>query len=838
MKKQKEKKAKDEKRAATTQKLRQIESTQQWSPILDVKDGIVITKDERFIQIMEFGPVNFTLLPHDEQEMIADAFGAAIRSFPKKFQIKVLSRKANVETHIRHLQKCYEIEINEHCRKMQQQSMQQIYNDSYNGVSRRFFIAFEYADNGGLRSPNWEDIRSSLYFQANQISSMLSANPCNNTLLSPIGNSEHALDILYNCMCRAEAETKPFDTKVQDVVTSCIIEHGYNSKMTIPVNNFIAPQKIDATSFSHIEIDGKYYCFGYIYNTSYSIKYPAGWISLLVNLGEGFDIDIFCEQVPSNLIASKLTYSMQISQSNYIHKTDSSADIDSLEKKIESERYIRSAITNGYSFLYFSIMITVCADSLAELKEKYKALQNAMTTYNLDLRSIYAGQDLAYISSLPLCQPHSMVNRYAKRNIMSNDFGAAYPFSAYEINDPNGIMLGRNKVNNSPLFLDLFDRRQYSNGNWVIYGGTGSGKTYTLQCIALRQRQYQTRVIIIAPYKGHEYAPACNAIGGSFISLAPGSPHNINIMEIRKHKISGEVIVDGVSSTNGSMLTEKIQQLHTFFTLLKPDMTHRETQILDEALQRTYKRFGITSGNKSLIDPYDPSRYKVMPTLGDLDKELIEAGRASVGLREALSRFITGSCKSFNRPTNVNLDNPYIVIDISNMPDKLLPIGIFIANDYVYDTIRADEFERKVIINDELSRLIGPAGTPEVAKFVLWEYKTVRAYNASIIAATQDTNDFFALNNGHYGKGILANAKIKLIMKQEREEIPTIQDLLMLSEVEASKLEYYAPGEGLLIANRNHIEIEVVASDREDLLINTNPEKKRKRLQENIMEAN
>lgn len=816
-------------------KLKTIKSTQMWSPIKDVKEGIVITKDERFVQILEFAPINFSLLPVAEQDTIADSFGAAIRTFPKNFQIKILSRKANVETHVRNLMRCIEKETNPQCRNMQMQSLQQIRTDAVDGVSRRFFLSFEYDMPAGLRRPAWKEIKSSLYFQANQIASMLSANPCNNALLSPIGSTEHTLDILYNCMCRAEAELKPFDTKVQDTIATHIVENGYNPSpdATIPVNDFIAPRRINRDSFSHVEVDGKFYGFGYIHKKSYPSRCVAGWLSNLVNLGEGCDIDIWVEQKPTQEIAPKLTYAMQISQSNYMHKTSTSADIVQLENKIESENYIRQGLTNGHTFLYFSVMITVVGDSLREMQDKYKAVQNAMTAYDLSFQNLYGNQDLALLSSLPICAPARSVLRFANRNILSGDFGSAYPFTSYEINDPNGVMLGRNKANNSPLFLDLFNRYIYSNGNCVIYGGSGSGKTYTLQCMALRQRQYQTRVIIIAPYKGHEYRPACHAIGGSFISLAPGSPHNINVMEIRKHKISGEVMIDGNTPASGSLLVEKIQQLHTFFSLLKPDITHRETQLLDEALQNTYRKFGITAGNKSLYDPVHPDQYKKMPTLGDLHAELQKVGKEAKGILDAMSRFVSGSCKNFNGPTNVNLDNPYVVIDISNMPDALLPIGIFIANDYVYDSIRADEFERKLIINDELSRLIGPAGTKDVAKFVLWEFKTVRAYNCCIIAATQDTNDFFALNDGHYGKGILANAKIKLVMKQEPEEVPTITSSLLLSETEASNLIHYNPGEGLLIANRNHTEIQVVASPAEDALINTNPELKKKRYFDN-----
>lgn len=806
-------------------KLAKLESSQMWSPIKDIKDGVIITKDGRYVQVLEFAPINYALLPEREREQIADTFGSAIRLFPPKFQIKVISRQANVESHIRDLYSCYEKEKNPRCKTMQEHSIQQIRQTASTGISRRFLVSYEYEMPKGLRRPSWDEIRSTLNFTGQQIAAIMGSPPCNNALLSDIGDSDHALDILYECMCRAEAEIKPLDEKIADIVCAHMLERGYrpDGAMTIPINDFLAPKRIDPSSFSYIEVDGKYYCFGYIDRNSYPTRCYAGWLSALINLGEGIDVDIWVDQKPTKEIQTKLTYSMQLSRSDYAHKSAASADLVELENKIQSESYIRAALSNDQSLCYFAIMLTVVADSPEELKAKFKEVSNKLINMNLDLRVPYGSLDLAFRSSLPLCAPHRAVTRYAWRNIMSGDFGAAYPFTSYEINDPGGIMLGRNRRNNSPLFMALFNRHLYNNGNMVIFGSTGAGKTFSLQCMALRLRQYQTQVIIIAPYKGDEYSRACAAIGGSFITLAPGSPHNINIMEIRRYDTTNrEAIVTGDASS-GSILMTKIQQLQTFFSLLKKDITDEEKHILDDALLETYRKYGITEKNKSLIDPRNPSRYKKMPILGDLDDQLRKV-KGATALRTALARFITGSAQNFNGPTNVNLDNEYIVIDVSNMTKEMIPIAIFIATDFVYDTIRANPFKAKAIVMDELSKMIGISGTPESADFVMRLYKTVRSYKTIIVSATQDLNDFFALNDGWYGKGILANAKIKFIMKTEEAEVPTITEALRLSQSESDQLVYFDRGEGLLIANRNHTDIKIVASPIEHALITTDPE--------------
>ena len=93
----------------------ELKSTQMLSPVMDICDGIVVTKDERYVQIMEVEPINFMLFPDEEQDAIADAFGASMIAFPSRFQIKILSRQASVEAHVSNYQKAMAKETNAKC---------------------------------------------------------------------------------------------------------------------------------------------------------------------------------------------------------------------------------------------------------------------------------------------------------------------------------------------------------------------------------------------------------------------------------------------------------------------------------------------------------------------------------------------------------------------------------------------------------------------------------------------------------------------------------------------------------------------------------------------------
>lgn len=174
-----------------------------------------------------------------------------------------------------------------------------------------------------------------------------------------------------------------------------------------------------------------------------------------------------------------------------------------------------------------------------------------------------------------------------------------------------------------------------------------------MQLMALRMRRKNIQVFIIAPDKGHEFARACNNIGGTFVSISPASPNCINVMEIRPADTKASDLLDGYM-TERSELAAKIQSLHIFFSLLIPDMSHEEKQLLDEAMVRCYQEKGITHDNQSLFNPERPGEYRKMPILGDLHKILLQKEECK-RIANILNRLVSGSASSFNQQTNVDL---------------------------------------------------------------------------------------------------------------------------------------------------------------------------------------
>ncbi|MBQ8409291.1 MAG: ATP-binding protein, partial [Clostridia bacterium] len=532
----------------------------------------------------------------------------------------------------------------------------------------------------------------------------------------------------------------------------------------------------------------------------------AGWLSLLVNAGDGIDVDLFLTKQPKDRMVQKLGQQLRINHSKIKDASDTNTNFDSLDDAIKSGYFLKRGIAENEDFYYMNTLITITANSPAELDYREKEMRKLLLSHDIGCVTCTFREEQAFLSALPLVSLEKHLFERSKRNVLTRGAASCYPFVSFEMCDDNGILLGVNRYNNSLTIVDIFNSQVYKTANISILGTSGAGKTFLMQLMALRMRRKGIQVFIVAPLKGHEFYRACKNIGGEFIQISPASQNCINIMEIRKADKSADELIDG-AVTEKSALSSKIQRLHIFFSLLIPDMTHEERQLLDEALIKTYEEKGITHDNDSLNDPDNPDRYRPMPVLGDLHA-ILKQDAQTKRMANILNRLVNGSASTFSQQTNVNLDNKYTVLDISELSGDLLPLGMFVALDYVWDKAKENRTVEKTIFIDECWQLIGGTGNRLAAEFVLEIFKIIRGYGGSAVFATQDHNDFFALDDGKYGKGIINNCKTKIILNLEDEEAQRVQGILRLSEVEVMEITHFERGNGLISTNNNNISVE------------------------------
>ena len=804
------------------------EFVQDFIPLKEIRNGIIETTDGRYIKILEIEPINFLLRSDEEQFNIISSFASWLKISPLRLQFKSVTRKADSDRHIAMLKNELEEDSNPQCKELGQEYIKLIRDvGNREALTRRFFLIFQYEPFGGSRrsgTPTYSEICSMIQTAAQNAKSYFLQ--CGNTIVQPKDEDAFTAEILYMLFNRRSCVDEPFQSRLDRVVIDSMrakkLTIGLDPVPKIRAVNFISPRGIDLDHYNYIIMDGLYYCYLYVRKDGYPNLVRAGWMSALINAGEGIDVDLHLRREIRGKTLDRVAQRIRLNKTKLRSMQDTSTDYEELTNSIQSGYYIKNAISNENEDLYYmSIIITISAKTYEELMWRKQQMVDLLKSMDMHTHDCNFQQEAALRSTMPFLFLDPKLERKTKRNILTSGAASTYMFTSFEMSDDTGILLGINRHNNSLCIVDLFNTRINKNANVTIIGTSGAGKTFTMQLMALRMRMRGIQVFILAPTKGHEFKRACNAIGGEYIKLSPGSQQCINILEIRLTQTPEMELIDEIDYTDtDSLLARKIQQLMIFFSLLVPDLSNEEEQMLDEALIKTYKDFGITHDNDSLYTDASKTKPKPMPILGDLHKHL-KQNPLTERIAIIVSRFVTGSAQSFNRATNVDLSNKYIVLDLSELKGKLLPVGMMIALDYVWDSIKADRTKRKAIMIDEIWQLIGANSNRQAAEFCLEVFKLIRGYGGGAIAATQDLGDFFSLEGGKFGKAIVNNSKTKMILNLEPDEAEYVKETLKLTRTELRSITQFERGEALIVNNNNKVPVLVKASKTEQQMITT-----------------
>ena len=804
-----------------------LEFVQPFLPVKDIRNGIVETTDGRYIKILEIEPINFMLRSSEEQYNILSSFASWLKISPMKLQFKSITRKADSDKHVAMIRKELEKEDNEQCKTLSEDYIRLIKDvGSREALTRRFFLIYQYEAIGRNESDDYSKIYGMLMTAEQNARAYFLQ--CGNSIVQHKNPDEATAEILYMFFNRRSCVDEPFASRVNRVIVDAMAAKGkvigVDPIPHIRMANFIAPRGLDLSHNNYFIMDGRYFCILYIKANGYPNTVRGGWMSSLINAGEGVDIDVHLSRENRSKTIDKVAQRIRLNRTKLKGMQDTSTDYEELTNSIQAGYFIKNGIANhNEDLFYMSVFVTISAKTYEELLWRKQQMVDMLKSMDMYLSECRFQQEAALRSVMPFLQISPKLQKKTQRNVLTSGAASTYMFTSFEMSDDSGVLLGVNRHNNSLCIVDLFNTKINKNANLTMCGTSGAGKTFTLQLLALRMRMRGIQCYIIAPIKGHEFKRACSKIGGEFIKIAPGSPHCINVMEIR-HTISPEMeLIDEVDYNDmDSMLARKIQQLMIFFSLLIPDMTNEEEQMLDEALIKTYNDFGINHDNNSLYvdNTVFPPKLKKMPILGDLHKHLLE-NPMTARVAAIVSRFVTGSAQSFNRQTNVDLTNKYIVLDLSELKGKLLPVGMMIALDYVWDNIKADRTKKKAIMIDEIWQLIGASSNKMAAEFCLEIFKVIRGYGGAAIAATQDLSDFFSLDDGKYGRAIINNSKNKIILNLEQDEAQYVREVLKLTKTEVRSITQFERGEALIHSNNNKVPVVIKASAQEKEMITT-----------------
>lgn len=567
-----------------------------------------------------------------------------------------------------------------------------------------------------------------------------------------------------------------------------------------PIADVIAPSSIEV-DFNFIRVGERFYKTFFI--TSYPRFVSPNWLLPIIDFEESLIISMFIYPSASSDVLSDLRRKIAEMEATVSSELDEDKEVDpKVKASLEDALSLQEQLAKGLErFFQFSLYITLSSDKKENLQDGGKRLSSTLSSILMEAKSATLQMEAGFKSSLP--QGDDQL--FLPRNMDTTSLSTTFPFSSAMISQDKGVMYGVNQQNAS---LIIFDRFSLENANEVVFGKSGSGKSYLIKLEVMRQSMFGTEIIIIDP-EG-EYETLTKTLSGDYISFKPSHPIRINPFDL-----------SGLYEEGENELGLKILSLHGLIKIITGDLKPEEDAILDRALLETYKGKGITT---------DPStQTKEPPVMEDLYNVLVRMpGDEARSLALRLEKFTKGSLSGiFNDQSNFDIEGKLTVFSLKELEEELRPIAMHIILDFVWTKVRRT-LKKRLLIVDEAWYIMK---YKDSASFVYGIAKRARKYFLALTTATQDVFDFLSTD---YGKAVLSNSSLQILLKQATSEIDLVSQIFYLSEGEKELLLSAGVGEGLFFAGQSHVGIKVVSAPYEHEIITSNPAEILKREEANL----
>ncbi len=559
----------------------------------------------------------------------------------------------------------------------------------------------------------------------------------------------------------------------------------------VNIRDLIAPASLEVKP-KYLLLNGQYV------STMFVVTYPryinVGWFAPILNLNESFDIAMFFYPIKSSIVLKQLKNKVGVLEAQISADIEKGNPRDPIrETALRDVEALRDDLTQGIEkFFQFALYVTFYAETEEKLEQLANQLEDLFGSRLVYSKRVFYQAEQGFNSTLPMCSDELNI----AYNMNSSPVASSFPFISSELTSDNGILYGINRHNNS---LILFDRFSLPNANNVVFATSGAGKSYAIKLEVLRTLMMGTDVIVIDPE--YEYKALTEAVGGTYINISLASEAKINPFDLPRPV--------GQETKTEDIIRSAVITVKGLIRIMMGNLTTEEDSIIDMALLETYAKKDITpDSDLSTIEP---------PTMKDF-QYILEGMEGGEGLALRLKKYTEGTFSSlFNSPTNVEMDNQLVAFSVRDLEDELRPLAIYTIVNYIWNIVRS-ELKRRILVIDEAWWLMQ---YEDSAKFIYALVKRCRKYYLGVTTITQDVNDFLL---SPYGKAIVTNSAMQILLKQSPAAIDLVQKTFMLTEGEKYLLLESGVGEGIFFAGNRHAAIKIVASYLEDQLITSNPE--------------
>lgn len=530
--------------------------------------------------------------------------------------------------------------------------------------------------------------------------------------------------------------------------------------------------------------------------TFFVVAYPRylyiGWFAPVMDLNVTLDISMYFYPLASEVILKQLKKKVGAVEAEISEEHEKGAPRDPVkETALRDIEDLRDKLTQGIEKFYqFALYVTIYADNEKELDDLSERIEKLFSSELIEAKRVFYQSEQGFNSTLPLNNDELQIYF----NMNSSPCAASFPFMSVDVTSDNGVLYGINRHNNS---LILFDRFSLQNANMMVFATSGAGKSYAVKLEVLRSLMLGTDIIIIDPEL--EYKHLSDAVGGTYINISLNSEAKINPFDLPR-AVGGE--------KTGDVIRSSVIAIKGLLRIMLGKMNPQEDSIIDRALLETYASKDITpESDLATVEP---------PVMSDFQK-ILEGFVGAENLVLKLKKYTEGTFAGlFTAPTNVNMENQLVAFSVRDLEDELRPMAIYMIINYIWNIVRS-QLKKRLLIIDEAWWLLQHEDS---AKFIFALVKRCRKYYLGITTISQDVTDFLG---SPYGKAIVNNSALQLLLKQVPAAIDVITKTFLLTDSEKYLLLEGNVGEGIFFAGQKHAAIKVVASYTEDQIITSDP---------------
>lgn len=821
---------------AQNRRIRYFEgSTQDYIPVKHIQDGMYLTKDNRYIGVIEVLPVGFYQKSVQGKLSIITSFREVFQNKHIRWMLKIMRDGGNSIDLIPHLLKNCPNQSDPVVKETLDNYIAYLKKLASSGtVSERYFFIWEYSGIDGVKSRDPEEVAQTMW--ENKCAIIDSLTDCGNICLRHDNENAFLGEVAYTFFNRKSSKIETiydrYDRLNSDFDTFNKLT-GMNKQLKYA--DLIAPKGLSTMNRNYLVMDGTYYGFIGLSSESWPTDIAAGWLDCL-NYGANVDVDVIGKMLPHQLSLAALTQVSEIRSSGakaLLNRGNQRKGLPRLQKA-QDVAEVAAKLNAGDDLYDVAIVLTVRANTPKQLRSSMRMINHHLKhKLHITPDSCYTCYEDYFRLTMPFLYTTPVFTRL-KHNVLASKLAYFYPFTSLALSDPSGTILGQSS--RQVISLNQFNTDFFENANMLILGSSGAGKSYTEKIIGERSYLNGKRCFFILPKKGYEYEECCKLVNGAYLKLMPSTSICINILEIRPEiDIDRSKIDDNISISGESLLAKKVNDVIIWLELLMGNtMSSHLSNQLNAIIYKMYNEFGITGDNDSIYANSTHSTLKPMPILSDL-YNTIQAAESdeyetlshddATDILDALHPFIFGICKNMNGQTNIDLSNRMIVFDCNEdiIGEKWLAAFLYVAFTFVCGEVKASENTDDLIFLDEVWKMMKNA---ECAKQVQNLVKIIRGYRGGTVIATQEIGDFLRAQED-YGASVINCSSITLLMKMKEHDLKLVKENYQLTPEESDKLLKFKRGNGILFAAGDKIPLRIVSSEFEQSAFSDRTAKKK-----------